>query len=214
MTRPLLLGHRGARASRHIPENTLASYELCLQHGCDGFEFDVRLSADEQAVICHDATVNKMKIERSTSLGLGLPTLEEVLRQYVHRAFLDIELKVAGLEQQTLLDLRNHPPQRGYVISSFLPEVIAVIHKLDPTVPLGYLCEKRSRLAGWRESPAEWIIPRHDLSSREVIEKIRESGKRSMVWTVNDAEEVRKFVEWGVDAIISDETELLVSSLL
>ena len=46
-----------------------------------------------------------------------------------------------------------------------------------------------------------------------MIEKIRESGKRSMVWTVNDGEDMRKFVEWGVDAIISDKTELLVSSL-
>jgi glycerophosphoryl diester phosphodiesterase len=184
-----------------------------LQHGCDGFEFDVRLSADGQAVVCHDATFNKMKIERFTSHDLALPTLEEVLRQYAHRAFLDIELKVAGLEQQTLLDLRKHPPQKGFVISSFLPEVIAAIHELDPTVPLGYLCEKRSRLQGWQESPAEWVIPQCDLASREVIEKIRESGKRSMVWTVNDGEDMRKFVEWGVDAIISDKTELLVSSL-
>ena len=55
MTAYFFLGHRGARAVRQIPENTLASFELCLQHGCDGFEFDVRLSADGQAVICHDA---------------------------------------------------------------------------------------------------------------------------------------------------------------
>ena len=44
--RPLLLGHRGARATRHVPENTLASFELCLEHGCDGFEFDIRRSSD------------------------------------------------------------------------------------------------------------------------------------------------------------------------
>ena len=31
-----------------------------------------------------------------------------------------------------------------------------------------------------------------------------------MVWTVNRAERMREFAEWGVDAIISDETELLV----
>src|SRR5450755_4596674 len=55
MNRPLLLGHRGARASRHLPENTLASFELCLEQGCDGFEFDVHCSSDKQGVICHDA---------------------------------------------------------------------------------------------------------------------------------------------------------------
>jgi glycerophosphoryl diester phosphodiesterase len=31
-----------------------------------------------------------------------------------------------------------------------------------------------------------------------------------MVWTVNRAEHMRQFEAWGVDAIISDETELLV----
>src|SRR5208282_1541542 len=107
---PLLLGHRGARALRHIPENTLASFELCLQHGCDGFEFDVRLAADGQAVICHDAAVDGMNIATSASECLPLPKLEATLRQCADRAFLDIELKVAGLEARTLAALAKYPP--------------------------------------------------------------------------------------------------------
>src|SRR5271167_3343491 len=105
MTQTLLLGHRGARASREIPENTLASFELCLQHRCDGFEFDVRLSADGQAVICHDATVGGISIAKTAAKNLPLPTLEEVLRTFAYRAFLDIELKVAGLEKAVLAEL-------------------------------------------------------------------------------------------------------------
>ena len=34
-----------------------------------------------------------------------------------------------------------------------------------------------------------------------------------MVWTVNRASRMREFAGWGVDAIISDETELLTRSL-
>jgi glycerophosphoryl diester phosphodiesterase len=210
---PLLLGHRGARAFHHIPENTLASYDLCLQHGCDGFEFDVRLSADGQAVICHDATTGRLKIENTASNLLELPALEEVLRQFAHRAFLDIELKVAGLEQQTVAILHKYVPQKGFVVSSFIPDVLTAIHNLDPAIPLGYLCETRGRLQGWSESPAKWIIPRCDLASRELIGTIHEAGKKSMLWTVNLEERMREFAEWGVDAIISDETELLVTSL-
>jgi glycerophosphoryl diester phosphodiesterase len=210
---PLLLGHRGARASHHIPENTLASYDLCLQHGCDGFEFDVRLSADGQAVICHDATTGRMKIENTASNVLQLPALEEVLRQFAHRAFLDIELKVAGLEQQTVSILHKHIPQKGFVVSSFIPDELTAIHNLDPAIPLGYLCETRGQLRGWNESPAKWIIPRCDLASRELIGTIHEAGKKSMLWTVNLEERMCEFAEWGVDAIISDETELLVTSL-
>jgi glycerophosphoryl diester phosphodiesterase len=213
MTRPLLLGHRGARACRQIPENTLASFELCLQHGCDGFEFDVRRSDDGQAVICHDATIGGMEIENTASKSLPLPTLEDVLRQFAHRAFLDVELKVAGLEARTLAELRKHPPQKGYVVSSFLPEVLTVIHDLDPAIPLGFLCETRNQLRGWRLMPAEWVIPQFKLVDEELVELVHAAGKRIMVWTVNRAEIMHEIAEWGVDAIISDETELLVRSL-
>jgi glycerophosphoryl diester phosphodiesterase len=205
---PLLLGHRGARASRQIPENSLASFELCLKHGCDGFEFDVRRSADGRAVICHDATVDGMEIANTASKTLPLPTLEDVLRQFAHRAFLDIELKVAGLEPQTLAELRKHPPQKGYVVSSFISEVLTAIHDLDPAIPLGFLCDTKGQLRGWREVPAEWVIPQFKLTDRELIEEIHAAGKKIMVWTVNRAEPMREFAEWGVDAIISDETEL------
>ena len=207
MTLPLLLGHRGARAFRQIPENTLASFELCLQHGCDGFEFDVRRSADGQAVICHDATVDGMEIANAASKTLPLPTLEDVLLQFAHRAFLDIELKVAGLEPQTLAELRKHPPQKGYVVSSFLPNVLTAIHNLDPAIPLGILCETRDHLRGWREMPAEWVIPQFALVDRELVELVHAAGKKIMVWTVNRAEHMHEFAGWGADAIISDETQ-------
>src|ERR1700730_5639228 len=96
--RPLLLGHRGARAEKSILENTLASFDLALAQGCDGFEFDVRLTADGQAVVCHDATTQHLKIADSSANKLALPLLLEVLTRYQRTAFLDIELKVSGLE--------------------------------------------------------------------------------------------------------------------
>jgi glycerophosphoryl diester phosphodiesterase len=213
MSLPLLLGHRGARAFRQIPENTLASFELCLRHGCDGFEFDVRLSADGQAVICHDATIGGMKIEDTASESLPLPTLEDVLRQFAQRAFLDIELKVTGLGLQTLAELRKHPPQKGFVVSSFLPDVLVAIHSLDPGIPLGLLCETRGQLRGWREMAAEWVIPQFKLADGKLVELVHAAGKRIMVWTVNRAERMGELAAWGVDAFISDETELMVRSL-
>ena len=205
--RPLLLGHRGARSSRSIPENTLASFELCLEHGCDGFEFDVRRSEDGEAVVCHDATYNRAKIERTSAKRLGLPTLTEVLEQFSSRAFLDIELKVAGLEPQTIAALQKQPPKKGYVLSSFLAEVLNATHALDASVPLGFLCEKRKDLRRWRDLPQTWVIPSIDLVDQALLEHLHAAGKKVMVWTVNRANEMRRLAEWGVDAIISDETE-------
>jgi glycerophosphoryl diester phosphodiesterase len=213
MKRPLLLGHRGARASREIPENTLASFELCLEHGCDGFEFDVRRTADRQAVICHDPVVRGMEIAQKPAAALALPSLSKVLRSFCSRAFLDIELKVAGLEQETAALLRAHPPRKGNVVSSFLPEVLAAVHQLDATIPVGLLCENRDQLGLWRELPVEWVIPQFKLADRELIEQIHEAGKRVMVWTVNGAEAMRQFADWGVDAIVSDETDLVTQVL-
>jgi len=210
---PLLLGHRGARASRHIPENTLASFELCLQHGCDGFEFDVRRSSDGQAVICHDPEVGGLEIARTPAKILALPTLAEVLRSFGSRAFLDIELKVGGLEADVAALLQQHPPQQGYVVSSFLTDVITAIHDLDATIPLGFLCEKRDELHFWRESPVTWVIPKAELAGEALIREVHGPGKKTMIWTVNRAEDMRRFVEWGADSVISDETELLVRSL-
>jgi glycerophosphoryl diester phosphodiesterase len=213
MKRPLLLGHRGARASRPIPENTLASFELCLQHGCDGFEFDVRRSADGQAVICHDPVVRGMKVAQKPAAALALPSLSEVLRSFGRRAFLDIELKVPGLERQVIAVLYEHPPQERYVVSSFLPEVLTAIHEVDATIPVGLLCKDRDQLGLWRDLPVAWVIPQFKLADRELIEQIHEAGKKTMMWTVNGAKAMRQFAGWGVDAIISDETEIVTQVL-
>jgi glycerophosphoryl diester phosphodiesterase len=61
--RPLLLGHRGAR--RGAPENTFFAFDKALREGCDGFEFDVRLSSDGRAVISHDPTLHGLEIAQS-----------------------------------------------------------------------------------------------------------------------------------------------------
>jgi glycerophosphoryl diester phosphodiesterase len=205
----ILLGHRGARATRQIPENTLESFEICLEHGCDGFEFDVRRSADRVAVICHDPEVCGLQIEHTPAAQLALPLLEEVLVRFSARAFLDIELKVAGLEKQLTAALVAHPPTKRYVVSSFLPAVLRAVGELDRRIPLGFLYEREDQLAppGLRMA---WMIPHYTLVTRDLIERAHATGSKIMTWTVNRADEMRRFAEWGVDAIISDETELLV----
>jgi glycerophosphoryl diester phosphodiesterase len=91
--------------------------------------------------------------------------------------------------------------------------VLVAVRSVDPGVPLGFLCETRRQLRDWREASAEWVIPQHELADRELVELLHAAGKKVMVWTVNRAERMRVSAEWGVDAIISDETELLVRSL-
>jgi glycerophosphoryl diester phosphodiesterase len=211
--RPLLLGHRGARAEKSIPENTLASFDLALAQRCDGFEFDVRLAADGQAVICHDAEIRGLNIAETSGEKLGLPELREVLTRYQKTAFLDIELKVPGLETITVELLRKLRPARGFVVSSFLPEVLQAVHGLDATIPLGLICETRAQLNRWPQLPVEYVIQHQALARRDQISEMKAVGKKVFVWTVNLPADMKRFSKWGVDGIISDNPKLLAKTL-
>jgi glycerophosphoryl diester phosphodiesterase len=215
MGRPLLLGHRGARALKSIPENTIPSFDRALADGCDGFELDVRLTADGKAVICHDPQLLGIEIaEASTEQLRGLPLLQDVLARYEDRAFLDIELKVAGLEKIIADLLRQHSPRRGFVLSSFLPEVLQALRAKNSAMPLGLICETHSELRCWKQLPVEYVMPQHKLATPELIRELKAAGKKIGVWTVNVAADMRRFSERGVDGIISDDTRLLCRTLV
>jgi glycerophosphoryl diester phosphodiesterase len=55
--RPLVFGHRGG--AKIGPENTLLAFARGLAAGADGFECDVRLSADGVPVVIHDPTLDR-----------------------------------------------------------------------------------------------------------------------------------------------------------
>lgn len=213
MSRPLLLGHRGARAVQSIPENTIASFDRALADGCDGFEFDVRLTEDEEAVVCHDAKVSGYDVSRTLAKQASqLPRLRDVLQRY-RDSFLDIELKVKGLER-ILLDLfLRHKPRHGFVVSSFQPGTLKSVRALDATIPLGLICESKTQLRLWSELPVQYVIPHYDLAEPDLVRKIKGAGKKVFVWTVNDAADMQRFAEYGVDGIISDDTSLLCRTL-
>jgi len=213
MPRPLLLGHRGARARKAIPENTPASFDQALADGCDGFEFDVRLTADEEAVVCHDPKAAGIDLSRATAKQVSqLPRLREVLQRY-RDSFLDIELKVKGLERITSDLFLRHKPRRGFVVSSFQPGALKFLHGLDAAIPLGLICESKTQLRLWNELPVEYVILQEKLVESELVRKIRGAGKKVFVWTVNAQADMQRFAEYGVDGIISDDTSLLCRTL-
>jgi glycerophosphoryl diester phosphodiesterase len=56
--RPLLFSHRGA--NRIFPENSIPAFSLAIENGVDVLETDVRLTIDNQLVVFHDATLERM----------------------------------------------------------------------------------------------------------------------------------------------------------
>jgi len=212
MTRPLLLGHRGARAVKSVPENTIASFDRALADGCDGFEFDVRLTADGQPVVCHDPNVGDFEINHTAAPRLpALPRLHEVVERY-RSAFLDVELKVPGLEKFVIEALRARQSRR-FVVSSFLPEVLEALHAADPTVPLGLICETKAQFLRWNHLPVEYVVVQRKLAARKLLRDLPAAGRKVLVWTVNASVEMKQFAAWGVDGIISDNPKLLSATL-
>lgn len=53
-----IFAHRGG--ARCGPENTLAAFARAIRDGCDGFECDVRLTADHEPVIVHDDDLRRL----------------------------------------------------------------------------------------------------------------------------------------------------------
>jgi glycerophosphoryl diester phosphodiesterase len=210
---PLLLGHRGARASTEVPENTPASFDLALEHGCDGFEFDVRLTGDGRLVVCHDPKVDGITVCQATADQLlQLPLLEHVLPRYSQRAFLDIELKVQGLESKVLNLLREYRMEEDYVVSSFLSDVVMELKTRSAKIQVGIICDKAEELACWRETAAEYVIPHYSLVTPELVQEVHGAHRKLFTWTVNERKAMLRLAEWGVDGIISDKTELLVQT--
>jgi glycerophosphoryl diester phosphodiesterase len=222
-SRRLLLGHRGAR--RSAPENTLTAFDLALAHGCDGFELDVRYTADQRAILCHDAVLAGLPVAEAAYSAIlqkyraitpandrtdceAIPCLEDVIARYAGRAYLDIELKVAGMEEKVVVLVASLAPNT-YVVSSFLPEVLQAIHGLQPSIPLGLISDQQATLAQWREIPCAVVVSERKLVTQSLVDAVHNAEKKIFVWTVNQQEEMLRLAKAGVDGIISDDTELL-----
>jgi glycerophosphoryl diester phosphodiesterase len=215
----LLLGHRGARL--YAPENTVPAFNLSLDHGADGFEFDVRCTRSKESIVCHDRKFNRIAVRTRTleqihakcSVDGKPPCLEDVLELYSRRAFLNIEVKVRGMEQVVYEAVKRFPPQRGYFISSFLPSVVRKLHALDPSLILGAISKSYWHLRRWKTLPVSYVVPHFSLLTQKLVDELHAADKTVITWTVNDPPKMLQVAAMGVDGIISDDTKLLVETL-
>jgi glycerophosphoryl diester phosphodiesterase len=191
----LLLGHRGSL--RHAPENTLASFEIALEHGCDGFECDVRLTVDRHAAVFHDPAITGLIVSdatfaelREAASKIHVPSLREVWTQFAQRCFLNVELKVPGLEEHVLALYAADPPKHGLLVSSFVPEVVESLHRASQEIPLGYICKDPAKLDRWRDLPINTAVLHYSVISPELVAELQAAKKKVYSWTVNAESEM------------------------
>jgi glycerophosphoryl diester phosphodiesterase len=206
----ILLGHRGA--PQQAPENTLESFHKAIEAGAAGFEFDVRRSQDGALVVIHDSrTHGRLSVARSSSAALGLPLLEDVLRTF-HTAWLDIEIKVPGIERQVLETAHRHLDPSRFVITSFRAASVREIKRLSPATPAGWLFKRTLlTLPRWISSPEkfglpplEYLCPHHSVLTRHLVKLARPRGLGLITWTVNTPAAFRRVRERGADVVITN----------
>ena len=162
----LLLGHRGARA--RAPENTLPSFELAMQLGANGVEFDVFLSKDSVPVVIHDDTLERTtngdgKVCDKTLAALQaldaangwpefngafIPTLTQVLDAMPSASVVNIELKGEGDFSkkkfvELVLETINASRDRLFIIvSSFDTKLLEILREADASIKIGFLVDE------------------------------------------------------------------------
>jgi glycerophosphoryl diester phosphodiesterase len=139
----LRLAHRGDW--RHAPENSIAALATALAvPGCDGVEFDVRLSADGVPVLSHDESLDRVQgrtgrldsLRASELEDLGVPSLADALAVIPHRAMINVDLK--GLHDRAVVEILasgRGPGLVNGVVSSFIPETLERVAGLAPAWP-------------------------------------------------------------------------------
>ena len=156
--------------------------------------------------------------------GHGIPRLKQVLSRYPGVPLI-IELKVndPDLAHRTIQDVRAAGAVERVSLGSFGWRVLRAVRKLEPRIPTGASREE-VRLALYRswirwplgkEAYQEFQVPERSgptrVVSRNFIAHAHRVGLPVKVWTVNDPADMRRLLDWGVDALISDRPDLAVS---
>lgn len=222
---PIRIGHRGAAAL--APENTLESLRAAIAEGCDYVEFDVLSDPQGSLVLAHSAHELPDDVA-SFDDALALLAAEHVGAH--------VDLKQRGLEQAVAVALRKHDLLGRSLVSSLDWAALRDLRRHEPALRVGLSYpEDRYGLSGRRtfapllagglaamkralprvigrwldRAAASAAVVHRQLVTPSLIGACHRRGAAVWAWTVNDPEEAGRLVEWGADAIISDDPRIL-----
>jgi len=246
---PFVIAHRGSSAD--APENTLTAFDRAIeQDGAEGLELDVHVTRDGVPIVIHDALVCRTtdgfgnvvdkdlkdvrrldagyRFERAADhpyrgLGIGIPTLEEVLDRY-RRTWMSIDLKEGDpyLERAVLTLIERHGAHDRVVVSAESPRSARRLAKMAPEVErffdrrsarFFYLRHRGGLWWGYRPPARSLQIPvEHGgrrLDTPRLIADAHRQGIAVRYWTVNDEATMERLIDLGADGIITDRPAIL-----
>lgn len=220
---PIVVAHRGA-PDRAL-ENSLAGIALAAADGADMIEFDVRLTADGEPVVLHDARTGRTAKEnlpvastpsariRKVLLKNGepVPLLADVLELVRGRIPVNIHVKTSGGTAAVCRVLTGTGYEGEVVLSSGLREECLAARTLRPDLPCGLVTRRPSAsdIAFCVRNALPSIHPDHRRLSLLRMRMVKSAGLALIPYTVDDPEEFFRLVDAGADGVFSNRAEAL-----
>ncbi|MDY0206375.1 MAG: glycerophosphodiester phosphodiesterase [Pseudomonas sp.] len=235
----LIYGHRGARGE--APENTLVSFQACLNAGVTRCELDLHLSKDGQLMVIHDTTVKRTtgrrgKVSQHNAAELmqmdarhntapwpvpcPIPTLEQLFEQC---PFTHWQLEVKEASKTRAAEIvraidqlsARFAIQDKIVITSSSRTVLQAAHSLTPHLARGLVAEHAwlDPIKTAQRYGCSLLVLKYTLATQKRIVKAQQAGLHLSVWTVNEPALMRRLVAYGADSLITDFPGLAIATL-
>ena len=238
MSSVAVFAHRGASGSH--PENTAAAFGEALRLGVEAIEFDVRMSADRQMIVCHDATVDrtsdgsgeirKMSLAQIKEMDAGgwfggefagerFLTLAEALDLLNGDVLSNVLVKVADHDREILVPLvarelvRRDLYDRAFLAADQL--ALALMRRVDAQLEICNLSVEPYKNYILRSRALECRILQPGKAATNA-DFVAEAHRYDMVvnpFYADAEEEMIRLVKCGVDGILSNEPAKLQALL-
>lgn len=231
---PKVISHRGYWTAPNSAQNSLASFTKADSVGVFGSEIDVWLTADDKLIVNHDRVykgtdinMEKSTLKEITSIvlpnGENIPTLDAYLRLVATKPNTRLILEMKSLSdlkredlaaEKIIKALRKYNLLDRTDIIAFSINACLAFKKLMPDGRIFYLngdlaprSIKKLGLTGIDYSMSVLRkIPKW-------VEQAHKEGLEVNVWTVDTEEDMRYFIDLGVDYITTDYPERLQALL-
>lgn len=227
----IIFAHRGSSGTH--PENTFAAFKEVERVGAEGIELDVQLTKDGEVVVIHDHTVDRTTngtgkvrdytLKELKMLDAGtwfqkafrgerIPTLHEVfIWMQDNDLILNIELKnvtvdLPNLEALVINKIENFNFEDRVIISTFNHYSLKKIHEMNPKIECAVLYLEKL-YEPWNYAASLGARGLHSHSPKtdsEMIMEAEEKGFPVRVYTVNQEDRMKKFMEDDCSAIMTD----------
>ncbi len=238
---PVVIAHRGA--SYDFAEHTLAAYLAAIDAGVQGFECDIRLTADNVLVCWHDADLSRTSDSAGRISKMTWAEIKNVDAGSWHRAgqpakpLLFTELLDLAVSSGRSLSIETkHPVRTGGRVEHELAKLLAPFLPLNPgppaLAPFRMMSFSRLAVARWRQLapsvPAVMLIDNGPLvvgarvlgpgihrirENPSLVQKAHSSGREVHVWTVDEPSDIALCLELGVDAIITNKPAEVIAAI-